>query len=187
MLASIAEREQYRTQIACKDTNNKSESCNNQFPKYKFCTLDCTLARNLIPILMFRWGQDSLWRSHCILTLSLHESILKTEAINFKNQTKKTEADFRFLFSPVMPDYRDNLLIVTLYPDPAMTPRLLAWMHSFYRWGMGMPLSSTPQSLLLLSVSYPNLFPRHIGLTRNNSKCFVSGSDFSPNQQQRYK
>jgi len=37
-----------------------------------------------------------------------------------------------------------------------------------------------PTSLLLSSVSYPNLFPRHIGLTRNNSKCFFCQSGFLP-------
>ena len=42
----------------------------------------------------------------------------------------------------------------------------------------GHALSCTPQSLLLLYVSYPNLFPRHIGLTRNNSKCFFTGPVF---------
>ena len=42
----------------------------------------------------------------------------------------------------------------------------------------GHALSCTPQSLLLLFVSYPNLFPRHIGLTRNNSKCFFIGPVF---------
>ena len=42
-----------------------------------------------------------------------------------------------------------------------------------------MPLPDTPQSLLLLCVTYSKLFPTHFGLTRNNSKCFVSGPDFS--------
>ena len=38
--------------------------------------------------------------------------------------------------------------------------------------GNGNAIILHPTSLLLLSVFYPNLFPRHIGLTRNNSKCF---------------